>query len=165
MRVIKFLIICFVVFFLILLGFSWFIPSEVRISRAINLSVSQDSVLKNVNDFARWKNWYDGFDKVKLTNEKFENGRIISCEANGIALNQIVNNDSLVSVTMNKNKRPIENSFKLIRYATGDSITLQNYMVFKFKWYPWEKLSSLFFDKSYGPIMEKNIQKLKEITP
>ena len=165
MRFVKFFIICFGVFFLILLGFSWFIPSEVHVSRAINLAAHQSTVLNNINDFAQWKNWYDGFDHVVLTNEKMEKNKLVSCAANGILLNQIVSNDSLVTVTMTKNKRPIENSFKLIRYANVDSITLQNYMVFKFKWYPWEKLSSLFFDKNYGPIMEKNLVKLKEITP
>ena len=165
MRYVKFFIICFSIFCLILLGFSLFIPSEVHVSRAINLSTHQSAVLNNINDFGKWKNWYDGFDKAIISNEKTENNKIIRCSASGILLNQIIANDSLVTVTMSKNKRPIENSFKLIRYSNVYSITLQNYMIFKFKWYPWEKLSSLFLDKNYGPVMEKNLIKLKEITP
>ena len=33
---------------------------------------------------------------------------------------------------------------------------------FDFKWYPWEKMSSIFYDKQLGPIMERSLLQLKK---
>lgn len=34
-------------------------------------------------------------------------------------------------------------------------------MNFKVKWYPWEKLASMFYDKQLGPLMEKSLIQLR----
>ncbi len=40
--------------------------------------------------------------------------------------------------------------------------TVQLYHDFHLKWYPWEKLGSIIYDKQLGPHMEKELAKLKE---
>ena len=52
--------------------------------------------------------------------------------------------------------------FKTIRHS-GDSLTLQWYMDFKLKWYPWEKFRSLFYENIYGVQMEQGLSNLKEL--
>ncbi len=32
---------------------------------------------------------------------------------------------------------------------------------FHIKWYPWEKLASMFYDKQLGPVMENSLLKLR----
>jgi hypothetical protein len=34
-------------------------------------------------------------------------------------------------------------------------------MNFNVKWYPWEKLASMFYDKQLGPRMEKSLVQLR----
>ena len=33
---------------------------------------------------------------------------------------------------------------------------------FNVKWYPWEKLASMFYDKQLGPLMEKSLVQLRD---
>jgi hypothetical protein len=35
-------------------------------------------------------------------------------------------------------------------------------MDFRLSWYPWEKFSSLFYEKTYGAMMERGLNDLKK---
>jgi hypothetical protein len=161
MKYLKLFLIGATALFIVMLGLSLTIPSKVIVSRAINLNPGSDSVLNEVADLARWQKWYPGFEQVHLKYIRIENGRILAGKANGISLKVDAFNDSTVTVQMQKSDRPVMASWKLIRYAYSDSLTLHNTMEFNLKWYPWEKLSGLLFEKSYGPIMEKGLLNLK----
>jgi hypothetical protein len=53
----------------------------------------------------------------------------------------------------------------ILSSSTGGQTVLQWTLHFHVKWYPWEKLASMFYDKQLGPLMEKslgNLQKLLE---
>ncbi len=161
MKYLKLFLLGATALFIVMLGLSLMIPSKVIVSRAINLNPGSDSVLNEVADLDRWYKWYPGFDQVKLENIKTENGRVVAGKANGISLKVDNFNDSIVTVQMQKSDRPVMASWKLIRYAYSDSLTLHNIMEFDLQWYPWEKLSGLLFEKSYGPVMEKGLLNLK----
>ena len=62
------------------------------------------------------------------------------------------------------NGRPIISVLKVIRHQEGDSSTLQWYMDFKLRWYPWEKFKSLFFENIYGFQMERGLENLKQLS-
>jgi hypothetical protein len=59
MRFVKLAIISAVVLFLITLGISSLIPSHVRISRAVNMHASQDSIIARVLNIQDWQGWND----------------------------------------------------------------------------------------------------------
>jgi hypothetical protein len=40
---------------------------------------------------------------------------------------------------------------------------VQWYFDFVFRWYPWEKFSSIVYDKQLGPAMEKSLNNLKDL--
>ncbi|WP_300598854.1 SRPBCC family protein [Niabella sp.] len=162
MKYIKLLIFSAVILLLTITGVTLLLPSHVRVSRAVNLYAGNDSVLNQVSDLAKWKNWYPGFDTLELKDAVVENGRVIRASVKNIQLQVINTTDSLVTVQMKKGTQPVRNSWKLIRYAHSDSLTLQNYMEFDFKWYPWERFSGLLLDGSYGRIMEQGLRQLKE---
>jgi hypothetical protein len=42
-----------------------------------------------------------------------------------------------------------------------DSLTVQCWFDFHFRWYPWEKLGLLVYDKKLGPVMEESLAGLK----
>lgn len=154
--------ICAVAFFLLVTAFSLFIPSHVRISRAINIAPGADSVLTKICDLSEWKNWHPQLENVILKDTVSSNGKIVKASANGILLSVLKCSESEVSVEMKKGDKPIINNWMLIRHGADDSLTLQNYMDFHFSWYPWEKFSSLMLDGSYGSVMEKGLSNLKK---
>ncbi|WP_018625832.1 SRPBCC family protein [Niabella aurantiaca] len=162
MKYIKLLFFSAIILLLAVTGVTLLLPSHVRVSRAINLYAGADSVLSEVGDLSRWKNWYPGFDTLQLKDVTVAGGRVTRATVKNIQLEVTTSADSLVTVQMKKGVQPVLNSWRLIRYAHSDSLTLQNYMDFNFKWYPWERFSGLLVDRSYGQIMEEGLKKLKE---
>lgn len=45
----------------------------------------------------------------------------------------------------------------------GSVTVVQWYFDFTFKWYPWEKFSSIIYDKQLGPQMEQSLLNLKRL--
>lgn len=162
MKYLKLLVFSAVILLLAISGVTLLLPSHVRVSRAVNLYAGDDSVLNQVGDLAKWKNWYPGFDTLELKDTEIANGRVVRAMVKNVQLEVTNRTDSLVTVQMKKGAQPVRNTWKLIRYAHSDSLTLQNYMEFDFKWYPWERFSGLLVDGSYGRIMEQGLRQLKE---
>ena len=73
MRIIK-LIIGSIIFLLVIITIiSLFIPSHIRISRAVQINSSKESVMDQVSDPVKWRNWYPGADTAQFF---YENGII-----------------------------------------------------------------------------------------
>jgi hypothetical protein len=160
-------ILSFVFLFLLVTGISLFIPSHIKISRAVNVKGDQDSVIAQIRDVSKWKNWYPGLEATKLLNE--------GGEAKGIVLDTL-DTDNPVTIVITKvdsneveaefrpkKLRPVKNSWRTLSYPNGDSITVQWQMDFHLRWYPWEKFSSLLLDKSQGVKMEQGLSNLKRL--
>ena len=108
---------------------------------------------------AQWKNWYPGADSASLI---YENGKItgIATGSNkGLQLESI--SDSLI-IAANADKK-MSMGWQIFPAAAPNTTTIQWYMNFKLRWYPWEKFSSLLLEKRYGPLMEKGLSNLKKL--
>jgi len=66
MRIIRFIIISLIVIFFITTIISLFIPSHVRIYKAIQINSSRDRVMDQISNAANWRNWYPGADSSKF---------------------------------------------------------------------------------------------------
>jgi hypothetical protein len=156
MRVLKLAVISFVVFFIVMLCFSLLVPSHIRLSKAINIHAGGDSIFSIIKDTARWQQWHPGFQNLGV-------GATLS--RNNLSLKEVSISDTLVVMELQQGaKRPVTNSWALHQYAAADSVTLQWYMDFKLKWYPWQKFSSLFYEGTYGKMMEKGLNNIKTQT-
>ena len=62
-----------------------------------------------------------------------------------------------------KGFRPIVTGWNAITHQSTDSTTVQWYIDFQLRWYPWEKFSSLLFEKNYGVRMEEGLSNLKKL--
>jgi hypothetical protein len=167
MRFIKLALISFVFLFLLITVISLFFPSHIRISRAINIKAEKDSIMAQIRDAAKWKDWYPGLDTTKLF---YENGIV-----KGVVLDDKdpdhpvyihINKeepDEITAEFVTKKMRPVVNGWRTISYSTNDSVTLQWYMDFHLRWYPWEKFSSLVLERSYGSKMELGLTRLKKL--
>ena len=149
MKIIKLGFISFIVLFSIITVFSLFIPSQIRISRAINMRSQKDAVLSLIKDSMRWREWNPAFaDSVK---EQF------NVQVKFMA----ITDSSLICEWKQDNKQAITNGWNIYSTPGADSLTVQWYMDFHLKWYPWKKFESLFFDKVYGSMMEQGLTNIK----
>ena len=160
MRLIKLAFISFLVFFLLITGISLFFPSHIRISKAIDIHAPVDSVHTMISQPVNWKSWYPGADTLSL----YEADGVIK----GIRMpgNQVLMitgfNDSTVSAANSTSGTERASMGWNLIQSNKNTVTVQWYMDFKLRWYPWEKFSSLLLEKRYGPVMEQGLAKLKK---
>jgi hypothetical protein len=162
MRIIKLALLSFTILFLLVTGISLFVPSHVRISKAINVKANNDTIMAQLADATQWKNWYPGMDSAKPF---YVEGKIKGAVLNEQTHSYIVitqqTKDEVQAELVTSKIRPVINVWKTIHYTVSDSTTVQWYMEFNLRWYPWEKFASLLFENSYGQQMEQGLTNLK----
>ena len=162
MRVVKLAILSFILLSLLVTIISLFIPGQVTISKATNIASDTDIVDPYIGKLTEWRQWHPALKDIpenefiiKETSLKVRNTTINLVERKG---------EEVVTEMRTENGRPIISGLKVIRHQPGDSATLQWYMDFRLRWYPWEKFKSLFFENIYGAQMEQGLANLKELS-
>lgn len=167
MKYIKLAILSIVFLFLVVLLMSLFIPSHIRISKAVDIVAEKEVIMDQVNDPLKWKNWWPGLDTAKpLYVEGVLKGIVL--DESDLARPVIIlidkkEENELTARLFPKRMRPVVIGWQTISYPNRNFITLQWYMDFHLRWYPWEKFSSLLLEKRYGVQMEKGLTNLKHI--
>lgn len=154
MRAIKLFFLSAFFLFLVVTVISLLIPSHIRISKAINLHASKDSVFALIGDTTKWKQWHPAF----IPNDSLKKFPAIHIT------NEIKNDSEIVMHLQQQNKPEVINGWKLYAHSEIDSLTLQWYMDFHLKWYPWQKFGSLFYENTYGVMMQQGLENLKKIS-
>ena len=92
-------------------------------------------------------------------------GRILQITCSHLGKTSIgkkdVTDSSVIFYLAGAGSKKVDNGWNLVREQ--GSLTVQWYMDFKLRWYPWEKFSSLLFEKQYGTQMEIGLAKLKRL--
>ncbi|OQP54641.1 hypothetical protein A4H97_22010 [Niastella yeongjuensis] len=160
MRIVKLAIISAVVLFLVTYLFSLIIPSQIRISRAMNIAVPGDSLRAWVTDLRQWKEWNELTNNPDLTNQQYTEKAFSSDQLHVTSLPS--NGDTLYTAwKQQKNAQVLASGFTW--QGTADQLVIQWYFDVKLRWYPWEKFGSIVFDKQLGPPMEKSLGNLKKL--
>lgn len=145
MQLIKLVIISAIAFFLLLMAFSLLIPSQVRISRAIDVQADRNKVLPYLQELPAWESWNA---YIQDSSGRFQ-----------VTLDQV--SDSLVTSRWTAGKKSFTSGLAVYEARPG-TITIQWYFDFKLPWYPWEKLGSIVYDRQMGGTMQESLVKLKE---
>lgn len=147
MRAIKLGLIFFTFLFVLMTLFSLLVPSHIRISRATNVPNKKETVLVLLQSDFLWKaNDEDSSESIHRFNKKI-----------------IEQTDSTYVLQLQqKGRKPVISGWQLHGASPADSLALQWYMDFQLSWYPWEKFSSLFYEKTYGVMMENGLSNLKK---
>lgn len=163
MRIIKLAILSFIFIFLLITIISLFIPGSIRISKATNIAADDKVVYTYIDDLPDWKQWHPVLKNV-AGNEFVVLGDS-SIRVQGTTITVVERrNEELITEMVTDNGRPVISALKVIRHQQGDSSTLQWYMDFNLRWYPWEKFKSLFFENIYGFQMEQGLENLKSLS-
>lgn len=163
MRVIKLAILSLIFLFLLVTTISLFIPSNIRITKATNIASGDQMAFGHyIVQLPKWREWHPALKNVPESEFQFSNDSGLRIRGTMITIVEKKKNE-LVTEMKTVNGRPIVSGFKIIQYPQGDSSTLQWYMDFKLRWYPWEKFRSLFYENIYGAQMEQGLANLKEL--
>jgi len=144
------------------MGISLFFPSHIRISRAIDINSNKESVIAQINNAAKWKNWYPGADSMNLLNVNGEVKGIKTDSLQGVLIKEI-NDSAVIATHVGINSGKSETGWKIFTSGLPNTVTVQWYMDFHLKWYPWEKFSSMLLENRYGPMLEQGLAKLKAV--
>jgi len=150
-RIIKFGFISLIIFFVVLTAISLGIPSHIRISKAINIHAGSSAILSLIEDTTKWPQWHPAYGAGKPLPQ-------------GLTIKPLYRNDTSVVMQMQQYQRtPVISGWQIHRFPTSDYSTLQWYMDFHLSWYPWQKFSSLVYEKTYGLMMQKGLDNIKKV--
>jgi hypothetical protein len=143
MKWIKLAIISLIVFGFLLFLLSLLFPSQVFVTRAININAPSVEVLKKISDTSHWSEW-NPFAKDDAGRLKID-----SIVANGVEYSYL-----LSSHTEHGN----------IILSVIDTASCEvRWTQWKRAHYPWEKFSFFYQDKLYAPSFEKGLSRFKDI--
>lgn len=162
MRIIKLGIISLIVFSLIITGFSLFIPSHIRVSKAIDITAGKDSVMNQLSNAENWKKWFPGGDTAVSVMAEGKTIGIGTGGSTGLVITA-VNDSAVLAGSIGPKSKFSESGWNIFDGSRPNTVTVQWYMDFHLHWYPWEKFSSLLLEKRYGPMMEQGLDKLKSL--
>ena len=165
MRVLKLALLSIFFLFILVTLISLLIPSDVRISRAVNVYSDPTQVLVPVKNINQWPQWYPGLKTLPAKDIQFtqDAGKpVMKIPGSTVIINSANDQQVLADLVGSKGKR-IMNGFNAITHNQSDSVTLQWYMDFKLNWYPWEKFGSMLYEKMYGSTMEQGLENLSHI--
>jgi len=164
MRLIKLAILSIIFLFLLVTAISLFIPSQIRISKAVDINSSRENVLLQLANPIQWRYWYPGADSLELL---YIHGEVKGIVVDSIRQREIFisekNDSSVITVYGGPGAKKIVSGWKIITGNDPRFVTVQWWMDFKLRWYPWEKFSSLFFENIYGVQMKKGLANLKQL--
>lgn len=166
MRFFKLILVSIVILCIaVLFVFSLF-PSDIRISRVINIHTSKERLHSALDDLNAWSRWNE-FVRQSNTKKNIStpsSGKGAYVESGGMRVTILrVSIDSITTSWLQQDRKQFEGGFNL-KESQDDNITVEWYFNFHFRWYPWEKLGSMFYDKQLGPAMEKSLINLKNYT-
>lgn len=144
MRIIKLGIISVIFFSLLITVISLFFPSHVRISKAIDINADTKVVMMQLRDTSNWKNWYPGADSAEILP----------------VITSVTDTSVIAESTMMKGRKGLT-GWNVYAAAIPNMVTVQWYIDFHLRWYPWEKFSSLLLEKRYGAMMEHGLTRLR----
>ena len=167
MQIFRLFFISAVLLFLVVTAISLLIPSRVRISRATNVNAAPTAIWRQVDDIYHWQEWnpfFSGTIAGKINYNDTVGGKPVGMEINGTTISWKEKNAAERIVTMDKKGfKQFVSGWNCITHPGSDSTTVQWYLDFQLRWYPWEKFSSLLFEKSYGVQLEQGLNNLKKL--
>ncbi len=117
--------------------------------------------MKQVSEVSNWKNWYPGADSLKVYYEgNVARGLVLDEQRKRYVVFREKKNDEVTAEFLLRNKK-IPTGWVLATNAQSNSVTIQWYMDFHLRWYPWEKFSSFMFERVYHPQLQQGLDNLK----
>jgi hypothetical protein len=157
----KLIIASLIIFSVVILFLFALFPSDISVSRIVEIRSSREQVSKKISDLREWRTWNDmlvsELSVIRIPSDRTDSNYF---SRGGLSVELLKSNrDTLVTRWRNGNKTFTGN---YILSEMNGQVILEWSLHFHLKWYPWEKLASMFYDKQLGALMENSLQKLKK---
>jgi hypothetical protein len=152
MRFIKLLLISVFALLLVVTIISLLFPADVRVSKAIDLDHPRDSVIRLLTDTSQWKRWHPSFMTGSAYRSNYEAVYKLRTAT-----------DSLVVMDVDLKKRTLVYGWQFYHYPQKERYTLQWWADFHSGWNPLERFGSLFYEKTYGAMMEQGLKNIDSV--
>ena len=137
-------------------------PSAVSVTRMVQINSSEDKILNKVSDLRTWKRWNEFVDhpveKNNFNKPDSAWADFLRFDGNEISLSGVDRDH--VNTLWKRDNRMFTGQF-IVDVKNGPPIVIWT-MNFNVRWYPWEKLASMFYDKQLGPMMERSLVRLRD---
>ncbi len=158
MKLLKLAAISLVCLFALATGIGALLPSKVLVSRAVNIKAPAEKILAAINDMQQWKNWVEGMSDASV--------HINSASEAVIGKSKVyithVSDTLVISEWISSGNKKQVSAIQLI-YQPQQNLTIVQWQFEQnVGWLPWEKLGTFMNDKILGPMMEKNLEKLRQ---
>lgn len=168
MRLIRFAIFLIGIFIIIFL-LSLLLPSNVTITKSVDINASREKVINQIVDFEQWKNWYPAFKNEDFSitkNERPANtiSSVTLHDSSGKWLRVILLDTSKQTINVNLQSRSslkIHYQFVLIP-KLSHQIQLSWNVIIHLGWLPWKKFEGIMLDKFSGSQYEDALNELKK---
>jgi len=144
---VKLILISIVVLFGILTFVFLLFPNHIQVNRITAINAPEAKLMRLVRDTSSWKNWnkfYVGDKPASVTMY------IIKDSVNAFSTRWI-----------RSNGKSFNGNFTITPVDQGNMV--QWTLDFPLHWYPWERMSAMFYEKQFGPEMEATLQELKKL--
>jgi hypothetical protein len=158
----KLFIASILVFSLVILFLFALFPSDISVSRVIQINRPRVDVSKKINDLREWKNWNELLENPGMKdviNNPANLTDSLYIVRNGISVRIEKSAPDTIMTRWEKGNKFFDGNFNL--KESGGQTFVEWRLHFHIHWYPWEKLASMFYDKQLGPVMEKSLLNLR----
>jgi polyketide cyclase/dehydrase/lipid transport protein len=163
----KLIIFSVLILFSILTLISFVVPSHIRVSKTINIKAGTEDIFRYIDDLDKWRKWHPAFKNLPSEKIKFidsSNGKLSKLKIDQTLITLLlIRRDTVEAEFLIPGKKPVICDWFISAKPEPGVLTLCASMDFTLKWYPWEKFSSLFFDKTYGAQLEQGLVNLKTL--
>lgn len=158
MRFLKLILFSVVFLFLLLTAMGLLFPSNVLVSRAIDMQASAETAQAHVGTLTAWNGWLEGMDKA-VFNDKKNNIAQIGNHTVELLSNK---NGEVIAKWIGKDGSEMLSTMRIIQHESSpNTTTIQWQFEEEIGWLPWERFGSMMHDKILGAMLEKNLANLK----
>jgi hypothetical protein len=150
-----------VIFSIVILFLFALFPADISVTRLVQINRSRAEVRKKIVDLREWNSWNLLYEFGSDKSNSYAKGTIDSGHIHEVYVEIDLlkaTSDSVLTIWQHDGKFFNGN---FILNGVGEQTTLIWILQFHVKWYPWEKLASMFYDKQLGPMMEKSLINLR----
>jgi hypothetical protein len=157
MRLIKLVVISFIVLALLVTALSLLFPSTVIVSRAIEVNAPANEIQKNAGNLKNWGAWMSDFkqNKVEWKGDTVLIGtqtiHLTTTTENSATFNWVATGQRPYTVKIEW--IPLQKGIYVIHWSFEQHV----------KWYPWEKFQTLLNEKVLGYKMETELANLRDL--
>ena len=144
----KLVLISIVILFAVLTFVFILFPNHIQVSRIQSVAARQEKIMGIIERTGDWNRW-----------NRFA---INANQQHAVTFEIISKTNNAFSTRWTKTGgRSFTGNFVIM--PSGNENIVQWTLDFPLRWYPWERLSGMFYEKQLGPLMDESLSQLKKL--